>query len=104
MTDADVAFDRERQRQPDARVTGDVQAHFHDVDLLLDIRNNEDQIEDVVDGERGQIVVGRRSHPLPGQHDDVEYVPEHSEYNDDRNGDGLHNFPSQFKLESVSVG
>ena len=86
MTHADVALDGEGQREPHARVAGDVRELDDDgVTAGEQHRDDKHQVEDVVYGQSRQVVVGRRPHPLAGEDDDVDDVAEDTEGDDDGN-------------------
>ena len=53
--------------------------------VLEDHREGEDEVEDIVDGEAGEVAIGRRLHRLASQHDDVDDVAETAEQDDRRN-------------------
>jgi len=53
--------------------------------VLEDHREGEDEVEDIVDGEAGEVAIGRRLHRLASQHDDVDDVAETAEQDNRRN-------------------
>ena len=110
MTDADVALHRERDGQPDRRVAARV-AEPHDVRPVPDVERrrragvvvedddeDEAEVEDVVDGERRQVAVGRRLHRPARQHGDVHRVRDDAERDDRRHQDALDDEPSRRQL------
>ena len=98
MTDADVSLDGEGEGQPDARVTGGVGQRAPERQPVVLVgrratdgrvvveshRQREDQVEDVVDGQRRQVAVGRRLHRPARQHGHVHQVAADSEQHDRR--------------------
>ena len=88
MTDGDIALDGERESQPDAGVAGGVGQRAAERLLVVLIgrrtadrrvvlerhRQREDQVQDVVDGQRRQVAVGRRLHRAARQHRHVDEV------------------------------
>jgi len=53
--------------------------------MLQDHRESEDEVEDVVDGEAGEVAVCRRLHCLARQNHDVDNVADAAERDDGRN-------------------
>ena len=116
MTDADVSFDGECDGQPDRRVAARV-AQPHDVDVVAgvpvarchsgvlvaeDEDEDERKVEDVVDGQRRQVVVGGGLHRPTSQHGDVDHVSDDPERNHDRHQHALDDEPRRRQLAGQS--
>jgi len=79
MTDGDVSLNGERESQPDAGVAGGISQRTAEQQLVVLVgggatdagvvherhRQSEDEIENVADGQRRQVAVGRRLHRAP---------------------------------------
>lgn len=97
VTDADVPFDREGQRQPHRRVAANVgersteriavasvpRLPSDDVVMLDCHGKGKGQVEGVEDSQGAQVAIGRRLHRSSRQHRDAHEITRHSKGHDD---------------------